>query len=324
MKCPTCGYIGFESSDRCRNCGYEFALATPAPPPQDLSLASGEADGPLQDLSIRDGAPPPRGTAARGARPAATPDLDRVMQNLDRVIGAPDPASADSGPPDLPLFDRDAEQELPPLVTAGAEPRRPLSVRRATPDPARLKPKPIRHQAPAAEQSLGLPLPSVSERVEPTRESPVGRARAEAADADAVDAAPPLLRGLAALVDVAILGAIDVLVISFTLRLCGLDTSELGVLPPIPIVAFFLIVNGGYLAAFTAAGGQTIGKMAFGLKVVGQTDAPVSAGTSVVRTFGCLLSVVSLGLGFAPALLGSGGRALEDRLADTRVVRMSA
>jgi uncharacterized RDD family membrane protein YckC len=312
MKCPTCGYIGFESSDRCRNCGYEFALSTPPPPSADLSLASDQADGPLQDLSIRDGAPISRSSPPRSPRGAAAPDLDRVMQNLDRVLGAPETS------PDLPLFDRG--EELAPLVTPGAEPRRPLSVRRATPDPARLKPKPVRTTATPA-QSLELPLPSVAERPEPRRETPVAQAQSEAAEADA---APPLLRALAALVDVAILGAIDVLVISFTLRLCGLETSELGVLPPIPIVAFFLIVNGGYLAAFTAAGGQTIGKMAFGLKVVGYTDEPISAGTSVVRTFGCLLSIASLGLGFAPALLGAGGRALEDRLADTRVVRMSA
>jgi uncharacterized RDD family membrane protein YckC len=315
MKCPTCGYIGFESTDRCRNCGYEFALSTPVPPPQDLSLASGGGDGPLQDLSIRERSVPPR-VAAHGTRAPAAPDLDRVMQNLDQVIGAPEPAA-----PDLPLFDQDAERELAPLVSAAAEPRRPLSVRRATPDPARLRPKPVRHQSPRAEQSLDLPLPNVAGRYEPKRDSPVIRAQSEAVD---VDAAPPLLRGLAALVDLAILGAIDTLVISFTLRLCGLDSSELGVLPPIPILAFFLIVNGGYLAAFTAAGGQTIGKMAFGLKVVRQSDAPISAGTSILRTFGCLLSIASLGLGFAPALLGAGGRALEDRLADTRVVRMSA
>ena len=315
MKCPTCGYIGFESTDRCRNCGYEFALSTPAPPPQDLSLAAGAPDGPLQDLAIRDGGGPVRSTPAPRGRMAASPDLDRVMQNLDQVIGAPEP------PPDLPLFDRDAEKELPPLVNAGAEPRRPLSVRRATPDPARLKPKPIRHQPPTPARSMELPLPDVGERPLPRRDSAVSQTQAEAAS---VDAAPPILRGLAALLDLAILAGIDALVISFTLRLCGLETSELGVLPPIPIVVFFVIVNGGYLAAFTAAGGQTIGKMAFGLKVVGQSDTPVTAGASIVRTFGCLLSIASLGLGFAPALLGAGGRAIEDRLADTRVVRMSA
>ena len=64
--------------------------------------------------------------------------------------------------------------------------------------------------------------------------------------------------------------------------------------------------------------------MAFGLKVVGHADLPVSAGLSVIRALGCLASVASLGIGFLPALFGEGGRAIEDRLADTRVVRVSA
>jgi uncharacterized RDD family membrane protein YckC len=317
MKCPTCGYIGFEAADRCRNCGYEFALSTPAPPAPDLSLASDDPGGPFQDLTIRDSATSRRTSTAGGSRAAeAAPDLERVMQNLDRMIGGPEPAASD-----LPLFDGDQGPDLPPLVVAGAEPRRPLSVRRATPDPSRLKPKPLRPRAEQAAQALDLPLPRSSGTHGLARHA---AAPAEEADANLASGAPPLPRALAALVDVAIIAAIDVLVISFTLRLCGLETAELNVLPPVPIVAFFLLVNGGYLAAFTAAGGQTIGKMAFGLKVVGHADLPVSAGLSIVRTIGCLLSIVSFGLGFVPALFGNGGRALEDRLADTRVVRMSA
>ncbi len=27
MKCPKCGYLGFERVDRCRNCGYDFSLS---------------------------------------------------------------------------------------------------------------------------------------------------------------------------------------------------------------------------------------------------------------------------------------------------------
>ena len=27
MKCPKCGYLGFETTDRCRNCQYDFSLA---------------------------------------------------------------------------------------------------------------------------------------------------------------------------------------------------------------------------------------------------------------------------------------------------------
>jgi len=83
-------------------------------------------------------------------------------------------------------------------------------------------------------------------------------------------------------------------------------------------------MNGGYFAAFTAAGGQTIGKMALGLRVVDTRDGPVGPGPAVLRALGCLVSVVSLGLGFLPALIGDGGRALEDRLADTHVIRVSA
>jgi uncharacterized RDD family membrane protein YckC len=315
MKCPTCGYIGFETSDRCRNCGYDFGLANQTPPAPELSLHADETEGALKELDIRNASPMPAARPVTGVRPSRTsvadrqPDIDKVLQNLDRVLGETQSA------PDLPLFDD--EPGSAPLVDPGAAPRRPLAVRRTTPDPARLRPKPIRHQTPAP-RALELPLPDDSE-------SPLaGRVYEPAAMAAEVSGAPPLRRGLAAALDLSILGAIDLVVVYFTLRMCGLTTAQIAILPPIPLGAFFLLVNGGYLASFTAAGGQTIGKMAFGLKVVGHADLPVSAGLSVVRALGCLASVASLGLGFLPALLGDGGRAIEDRLADTRVVRVSA
>jgi len=313
MKCPTCGYIGFETSDRCRNCGYDFGLANQTPPAPELSLHDDETEGALKELDIRNGSPGPPARPVAGSRPARAsvaarqPDIDKVLQNLDRVLG--EPASA----PDLPLFDDDPAGA--PLVDGGAAPRRPLAVRRTTPDPTRLRPKPVRHQAPRA---LELPLPERAESAEAVpayeSESIVGPSTG----------APPIRRALAAAMDLSILAAIDLVVVYFTLRMCGLTTAEIAVLPPIPLGAFFLLVNGGYLASFTAAGGQTIGKMALGLKVVGRADLPVSAGLSVVRALGCLASVASLGLGFLPALLGDGGRAIEDRLADTRVVRVPA
>ncbi len=320
MKCPTCGYIGFEASDRCRNCRYDFGLANQAPPPPELSLRADQTEGALKELDIRDPSPAPAaagpvaaGRQARTSVAARQPDIDKVLQNLDRVFGQPPSA------PDLPLFDDEsgAAAGLAPLVDAGSAPRRPLAVRRTTPDPARLRPRPVRHQVPTP-RALELPLPDASEPVG------AGLPYGPAPTAEQTTGAPPVRRVLAAALDLVILGAIDLLVVYFTLRMCGLTTAEIAVLPPIPLGAFFLLVNGGYLAAFTAAGGQTIGKMAFGLKVVGHADLPVSAGLAVVRAFGCLAAVASLGLGFLPALLGEGGRAIEDRLADTRVVRVSA
>jgi len=320
MKCPTCGYIGFETSDRCRNCGYDFGLANQAPPAPELSLRADQTEGALKELDIRQTAPAPAaarpvagGRVARTSVAARQPDIDKVLQNLDRVLGEP------SSAPDLPLFDDEppSAAELAPMVDAGAAPRRPLAVRRTTPDPARLRPKPVRHQAPAP-RALELPLPDNTEPLgarQPYEPSPTVEPSA---------GAPPVRRVLAAALDLAILGAIDWVVVYFTLRMCGLSTAEISVLPPVPLGAFFLLVNGGYLAAFTAAGGQTIGKMAFGLRVVGHADLPVSPGLAVVRALGCVASVASLGLGFLPALLGEGGRTIEDRLADTRVVRVSA
>lgn len=302
MKCPTCGYIGFETADRCRNCGYEFSLATAAPAPE-LPIRDRDTDGPLPDLAID---PWERGAdrpAPRGA------DLERVMQNLDKVLGGPEA--------DLPLFD-DATADLPPMVTPPATPRRPLAVRRTTPDPARLRPRPPRRETPPpAPQALELPLPE-----DP---APVGAGLATPpAEPAGMPGAPPLRRTLAAGIDLAILGVIDLAVVYFTLRLCGLTAAEIAVLPLAPLAAFFLVLNGGYLVAFTAAGGQTIGKMAMGLKVVGDTDLPVSPGHSLLRAAGCIGSVCTLGLGFVPALLADGGRALEDRLAETRVIRVGA
>ena len=34
MKCPKCGYLGFEHVERCRNCGYDFSLTSPAKLPE--------------------------------------------------------------------------------------------------------------------------------------------------------------------------------------------------------------------------------------------------------------------------------------------------
>ena len=110
----------------------------------------------------------------------------------------------------------------------------------------------------------------------------------------------------------------------FTLRLCGLTTEDWRALPVLPLLAFFLIVDGAYLVAFTTAGGQTIGKMAFGLKVVGDDDESVTAGTAARRALGAMASALCLGAGLLPALLNEDRRALHDRLAGTHVVRLPA
>jgi len=301
MKCPKCSYIGFEEADRCRNCGYEFALSDVHPAAPDMPMRLADDDGgPLADLELGGGGltEPRRQTPA-----AAKPRLD-----LDRMIGVELQA------PDLPLFHDDHGADLPPLVSAPASPRRPLAVRRQTPQPARVR-RPL-HEMLDTAGTLDLPLPRHARREhEP---------RPEAVDAGAGAPAGSVRRVSAALLDAVLLGAVHAVTLYFTLRLCGLATQDWRELPLLPLLAFFLIVDGAYLVAFTTAGGQTIGKMAFGLKVVGDDDRGVSAGTAARRALGAIASALCLGAGLLPALLNEDRRALHDRLAGTHVVRLPA
>jgi len=268
MKCPKCDYLGFESTDRCRHCGYEFSLSTP---PQD--------EAPPLEL-----------------RPA----LD-----LDRIIGAP--------MPDLPLFGAAAGDEGQPLITTPSRPRAPLGVRRATPEIPRAR---VTSPRPSDEMLFGTPPAALrSEMSHHPRAHEDGRADLAAA---------PARRMLAALLDGALLLSLDAAVLYFTLRLCNLTASEVFELPAFPLLAFFILLNGGYLVAFTAVGGQSIGKMALGIKVVSDEDQPVPFGRATVRTLAYLASALPLGAGFLPGVLGSDRLALHDRLAHTRVVRPSA
>ena len=109
--------------------------------------------------------------------------------------------------------------------------------------------------------------------------------------------------------------------IYFTLQICGITLADLDILPKGPLVAFLLVQNGGYLVAFTA-GGQTLGKMLAGIKVVSEgPELPVDLGRATLRTALWLLLAIPAGLGFLTALFSSDGRGLHDRFAQTRVVR---
>ena len=135
--------------------------------------------------------------------------------------------------------------------------------------------------------------------------------------------ATPSRRIMAALVDMSLLSVLDTVVLYFTLRLCGLTAAEIFQLPFLPLAAFFLLLNGGYFIAFTTLGGQSIGKMALGIKVITQEDGSVPIGRATVRTLAYLVSALPLGAGFLPGVMSADRLALHDRLAHTRVVRPS-
>ena len=67
-------------------------------------------------------------------------------------------------------------------------------------------------------------------------------------------------------------------------------------------------------------GGQTVGKMATGIRVVAEDDRDVEPAKAIQRTLAALASVATVGIGFAPALFAGDRRTLHDRVAGTRVV----
>lgn len=283
MRCPKCHYISFDSGQRCRNCGFDFSLSVDvAERASDLPIAATSTpEGPLADLALE---------TARPAPPRA-----------------PDTAS------DLPLFSR-AAADRPRAAVTPVVPRPPLAVRRSAPTLRDRSGTPFEPTL-----DLGAPDGAPSSRQGP-------QSHDEPAAPEDSRTAPLFGRTAAAFIDVVLMVSIHAAVVYLTLRLCGLTTAELRVLPPIPLAAFLLMLTSGYMISFTVAGGQTIGKMAAGIRVVPIAEqdpgnARLTLGRAVLRAAGCLVSILTAGLGYLPALVSQDHRALHDRLADTRVVR---
>ena len=292
MKCPKCGYLGFEQVERCRNCGYDFSLTQDGADPE-LALQQRGRDyvNPLEDLSF----------LKEAEAPAAAPPAVR--------------------PADLPLFGAPADDE--PLITRASPPRSPLGVRRATPEGPRLRSDPRAQSFDLAfESPSSAPARAGRNRGAPdeqglAHESASGPGEAETRDASVI------ARFAAVAIDLVILAIVDVLVMYFTMEICGVGVLDFGIIPKAPLLTFLVVQNGGYLVAFTA-GGQTLGKMAAGIRVVmaDETES-LDVGRAALRIgFWCMLAI-PLGLGFM-TVLSSDRRGLHDRVAGTRVVRASA
>lgn len=293
MKCPKCQYIGFDTGDRCRNCGYEFALLLSSP-----DTADPQADTAPLDLPLR--------------------------------LAAPDDPSSSAGPA-LPLF-RDDEDELDVPLVRTAPPRQPIAVRK-TPEAQRqhlsrtvtvdAPPMPVlefEHEAPAPRVSPQAPGPLLHRR---TPEPPPAERPIPVADDASAPRASIGARLVAGLVDFGLLLGIDLVVLHFTLRLTALTFADWRVIPLAPLLFFLLGVKLAYLTTFTLAGGQTIGKMATGLRVVPDESQQLAPWDAVQRALVEVASLAACGLPFLLALGDPARRGLHDRVARTRVVPAS-
>ena len=289
MRCPKCHYISFDDSDRCRNCGYEFSLSVDADA-LDLPIQTGnEAIGPLSDFALGH----PDGPAAGGAGTTQDPPgQSRTLPgSREAAPGSASSRRSITGAADLPLFKDRTFDDDTPLVTPPAIPRAPLAVRRSSPT----APRAPRSAAEEPELDLEPPAPDADDEVRQPQSGLMSGQYDARATYPAAGIGPRVLAGA---IDLVILAGIDTAVLYFTLKICGFSRSELLLLPATPLVAFLALLNGGYFVAFIAAGGQTIGKMAGGIKVV-PADAETSwtdrvpVGTAFVRAAAYLVSIVT-------------------------------
>lgn len=298
MRCPKCHYISFDSVERCRNCGYDFSLVAAAPEPERDLETQPDPIEPFRDLPLTEFENDSEGAPA-GDRPPA-----------DRTWSAEEPAER----PELLLFPIDEDDDRP-LVPPRATPRPPLAVRRSTPATARLR-------TPAPE-SPGRPLRLDLDETTPSAATPGLTPTGTPRLARHVTAGAGR-RLVASAFDAGLLLGLGVVIVYLTLRVAGLETVEIGMLPAVPLAAFLLLLDFGYLMVFTATVGQTIGKMAVGIRVVDDESVsgqPPDYGRAALRALVTFASVAPLGLGYWPTLTSGDGRAFHDRVARTRVVR---
>jgi uncharacterized RDD family membrane protein YckC len=298
------------------------------------------------------------GTATTEMDDAAdSEDLKSFLSETPSSIARPAPAKVEpprAAPPrpahvttELPLFVKAMPQDAPvataavvavaepaalgriesdePLVKVPASPRAPLGVRRSTPEAPKVRQEP---RTTAANRKLGPFDRDLLDDLRRVEKEEARQARAETLAAAVASGAAHVgfvKRLLAAVIDTMLLGAITAGVAWVTFKVCDVRPADVGVSVILPLAAFLLLLNLGYLIMFTAAGGQTVGKMATGIRVIGAAEEAATGDRltlrqAVYREVLTLPLLLPFGAGLLPALFGK-GLAVHDRLAHTRVVR---
>jgi uncharacterized RDD family membrane protein YckC len=128
------------------------------------------------------------------------------------------------------------------------------------------------------------------------------------------------IRAVAALIDFAVFGLVQ---LSFRLigtKIVGPDAESVASFRPIATFFTFVFAS-AYTTVLHALGGQTIGKLIVGIRVVGGDGGVPPLGTAFLRHLGYFASGAFLALGFVMAALRADKRALHDLIAGTRVER---
>ena len=330
--------LALRDFDAIETLGAELAPAprrvTPSPYVEPERRVRTTTPGPFDELLDSAMTPVEESPAARIESPPPQPGISRTAETTPV---RPESRAGRSVPPatsELPLFvqgiAKDAGPETAPIEKddrVEADRTRAVPPVVPTPPPMRKQDAPARPRAgqSGAQRKFGPLdhdlLEGLQEIELAEQRHAIGEARRERQET----AADVRSRVSAAVVDAALLAILATGLVSVTLRWAGLDWQQAQVLPVVPLAGFILVIVTGYLFMFTAASGQTIGKMLLGIRVVdagasGLDLAPLSLRQAFYREALTIPSVLLCGVGFLPAFTGD-GRAVHDRLTQTRVVR---
>ena len=328
MSCPACGGNVPGGQERCPACGAHVAPLTEgalAPDP-----AARPRPEPLREIP--------------GLKKRERTWKDEVRERVrDR--------KRKRGDGDLPLFrdgdDVDVGDEPmgeDPVVSeppAPAPPRAPLAFMDTRPvdieeeEDADL---PLRPAELPMREPVTASTPAVDLRLAPAGEPAAARTRTpeppmvEPSDewtlgAEPADAARPVERpaysgerARAAALDLALLAVLWAIVVYFAGRAAHVELT--GLRPAWPYLAGYLAFLGlTYAGYFTGTTGQTLGKIAVGLRVVDAGGRPPGYLRAFVRAAIGSVGVLAAGAGLIPMLVDPARRALHDRVLRTRVVK---
>jgi uncharacterized RDD family membrane protein YckC len=332
LNCPSCQSEYRRGDVFCRECGVQ--LEKPSGPPKAVCASCGTAVPLPAKFCNACGARLPEETGKEpipGDLAASGPRADEAAVAAPPHAGPPLAAPAPAIPlegeialrgPDVPRPDDGST--VPELSRAS---RRPVFDSR--PAAAVLAESPlVPHPAP----EVPLPPPPAPLPARPswrTGSEPGDRSLREAEKRPPAAPTPAgfATRLLAGLVDGGLVGAGLVLVLGpvfyyWWTREIPKTPSEVPFLPIVlsaALITLATVVGFAYFAWFWGVKGATPGKRLLDLAVEGEDGQfPIGLSRGVARTFGCLLSALSLGIGYL-MILGN-GQGLHDKIAGTRVV----
>ena len=233
----------------------------------------------------------------------------------------------------LPLFDlREPVADVP----SDGEPAREATVERLPPAPAvgpedlsdddlSLRPP----EAPSLDEEVAR---AVTFRTGPVLDDAVFEANPTASDDWSIDAASPpesrpverpahaVERVQTAAIDAGLLLGIAAFVVYFASR--AAHTTVLGLRPAWPfLLGYLAFLSLVYATYFTGTTGQTLGKIAMGLRVVDRVGHPPGYFRAFCRATLGILRILAGFVGVLPIFFDPARRALHDRIFRTRVVR---